>query len=466
MKLFSDNLTRPQRKKLTLEILRMATPIFIGGGINALVGFSTRIFISELGDLTYNSINLCLEVFFMIVLVLIAISVGTTTLVAQYWGAGNQEEAGEVLKQSLILSLALGVFVSICGLLTRKILFQLLGMDGEMVEIGSQFLFWLYLGLPFFTPGYFLAAALRGAGDTRTPMIAGLVMSAVSLVFSYGLIQGELGLPRLEHVGAALAIVFSFLAFTVFQVVAIFTGQTILKVPLRGWRLDYLTELAIIKIGLPSAAEWTLIRVGFLIYILVVSFYGPEALAGFFTGIAIFTLTQSLTQGLQVAATTMVGQAVGARDFPKAESIFRITTLIGFTFMAICALFFAIGANTTTLYFLFRKLDPLSIVYARRYILLLCLVMPLMGASFAVAGGLRGAGKTVGPLVAAASGVYGGRIAFAFMAYYLFQPSVYIIWCSMFPDLIIRLLIMLNQVKSESWKTVKIKLSAKGRLKM
>ena len=81
-----------------------------------------------------------------------------------------------------------------------------------------------------------------------------------------------------------------------------------------------------------------------------------------------------------------------------------------------------------------------------------------MGSSFAVGGGLRGAGSTKAPLYAAAVGVYGGRIGFAFLVYYLFQPSVYVIWCSMFPDLIIRLLIMLIQVKSGKWKAVKIKL--------
>ncbi|MBT4263153.1 MAG: MATE family efflux transporter [Deltaproteobacteria bacterium] len=456
--LFNDHLSSADRKKLTRVILRLAVPIFIGGGINAFVGFMTRIFISELGEVTYNSVNLCLMVFYTIILVVVAISIGTTTLVAQNWGGNQKDRAGEILKQSLIHSLLLGFLISLFGLLTRRALFQLLGMDEEMTAIGSQFLFWVYLGLPFFCPGFFMAAALRGAGDTRTPMIAGLVMSAFSLVLSYGLILGKLGMPKLEAVGAAIAINASFLVFTVLQAVAIFFNRTVLNVSAKSWRFDYRTGASIMKIGLPSAGEWSVIRIGFVVYVTLVGYYGHETLAGFFTGIAILSLTHSLTQGIQIAATTLVGQAVGAKDFSKAESIFRLTALIGFVIMAVCALVFAVAADTAVLSRMFPKLNASSIEYARDFILLICLVMPLMGSSFAVGGGLRGAGSTKAPLYAAAVGVYGGRIGFAFLVYYLFQPSVYVIWCSMFPDLIIRLLIMLIQVKSGKWKAVKIKL--------
>jgi len=84
--------------------------------------------------------------------------------------------------------------------------------------------------------------------------------------------------------------------------------------------------------------------------------------------------------------------------------------------------------------------------------------MPLMGISFSVAGGLRGAGDTINPLIASAVGVYGGRILFALAVYHIFHPPVYVIWCSMFPDLVIRLFIMAIRLKSGKWKTIKVNL--------
>jgi putative MATE family efflux protein len=458
MKLFSDNIGPTEKRRLTRDILVLAMPVFIAGGINSFVGFITRIFMSELGVKAFNSINICMMVFFLIILVVIAISVGTTTLVAQNWGSNNKDRVGEILQQSLIVGFLLSFLIALLGLATRRILFQVLRLDAATTEIGVEFLFWLYLGLPFFSPGFFLSAALRGAGDTRTPMYAGLLMAVISLVLSYGLILGKLGMPRLEAVGAALAIDISFMAFTLIQAFLIFTKRTILNLPLKSWRVDYRTGSSILRIGLPSAAEWSLIQIGFLLYISVVTFYGPDAMAGFFTGVAIVSLSQSLTQGFQAASTTLVGQMVGAQDYSRAETVFRQSAFLGCAVMSICSVIFALGANATVLSFLFKELNPRSIEYASNYTLLLCLVMPLMGISFSIAGGLRGAGKTVEPLIAAIIGVYGGRIAFAFLIYYLFKPPVYIVWCSMFPDLIIRIIVMVMQLKSGKWKTVKVRL--------
>ena len=86
----------------------------------------------------------------------------------------------------------------------------------------------------------------------------------------------------------------------------------------------------------------------------------------------------------------------------------------------------------------------------------MCFVMPFMGVSFSVAGGLRGAGDTVPPLVASTIGVYGGRIMAAFGLYALFRPPVELIWCSMFPDLILRILVMAFRLKSGKWKRAKV----------
>ncbi|MCP4751741.1 MAG: MATE family efflux transporter [Proteobacteria bacterium] len=458
MKLFRDGLSATETKELNRSIMALAMPVFIGQGINSMVGFVSRIIMSELGDKAFNSINIGMMVFFLIITVLAAVGVGTTSLVAQNWGLGDRQRAGEILQQSLIYGFFISLVISVFGLAISKVLFSLLGTDRETAEMGVQFLFWLFLGIPLLTPGFFLASALRGAGDTRTPMYAGMVMSVLSLVLSYGLILGKLGMPRLEAVGAALAIDFSFFTFTLILGVRIFSGRTVITVPRKGWRPNHATGMSILKIGLPSATEWILIQLGMLVYISVLTDYGEQALAGYFTGVAVLALAQAVSMGFQTAATTLVGQNIGARNYSKAESTFRKTTYLGFVVMGIIGLLFVFGVNPTVLSFLFRELDSRSIAHARVFIVLLAIVMPLMGVSFSMAGGLRGAGSTVLPLVASIIGVYGGRILFAFLVYRLFHPPVWIVWCSMFPDLFIRISVMTFKLRSGEWKTVKVRL--------
>jgi Na+-driven multidrug efflux pump len=75
---------------------------------------------------------------------------------------------------------------------------------------------------------------------------------------------------------------------------------------------------------------------------------------------------------------------------------------------------------------------------------------------FSIAGGLRGAGDTIWPLISSSIGIYGGRLFFALVVYHLFHPPVYLIWCSMFPDLIIRIVLIMVRLRGGKWKTGRV----------
>jgi putative MATE family efflux protein len=314
----------------------------------------------------------------------------------------------------------------------------------------------LFVAMPLIAVGFFLASALRGAGDTRTPMFAALVMGALTLFLSYGLILGKFGLPRLETIGAALAIDGAFFAFSLILTLLFVFDKTILRLPRRGWKPDWELGRAIFRIGIPSAAEWVLIQFGLLIYIKVVSYYGESAAAGYFIGFALIGLAQTPAFGFQTAAATLVGQSVGARRFDRAEAAFRHCVILGFVFMAAAGVALQLLSLPGAMSWLFPKLTPESIEFARTFNLLLLIVMPLMGASFTMAGGRRGAGDTIVPLIGSSIGVYGGRLALAFLLYFLLKPPIIIIWCSMYPDILLRIGVMAFRVRSGRWKTGRI----------
>ena len=454
--LFRDPLSGPARRALYGSIWKLSWPVFLSEGIHSSVGMIGGVIVGQLGEKAYNSVNVGLMVFMLIVTVIAAIGVGTTALVAQSWGMGNREKAGHVLQQSLLFGLLLTLTIALLGMPLSMMAYYLLGVDQETVTMGSQYLLWLFAALPLLAPGFFMAAALRGAGDTRTPMVVGIFMGVVSLLLSYGLILGKLGMPRLETLGAALAIDGSFTFYTLVMALLFLFNRNILKLPSKGWRFDFRLGVSIFKIGIPSAMEWILIQMGILIYVFIIYRYGHTAAAGYFTGIAILNFAQTPAFGTQVAATILVGQAVGARNFSRAESTFRHGMLLGFILMAAVGGLIYIIFTPAALSWLFNKLTAESIMYSRTYITLLVFVLPLMGIAFTMAGGLRGAGDTVPPLIASSLGVYGGRILLAMAVYYLFRPPVTIIWLSMFPDLILRIGIMAIRITSGKWKRVKI----------
>lgn len=434
----------------------LAWPAFLAQGIRSIVMFIIRVVVSQMGEKAYNSVNVGLMIFMVILTVIAAIAVGTTAMVAQCWGAGDRARAGRILQQSLLWGVLLSVVIAVLGMPLSRVIFRLLGADSETVRLGANFMVWLFIAVPLMVPGFFLAAGLRAAGDTRTPMIGSLIMGIVAVFLSYGLTLGKMGMPRMGTVGAALSIGGSFCSFTLFLGVLFVFNKTILKLPLRGWRLDIKIGLAMFKIGIPSALEWILIQIGILVYVFIIYRYGEQPAAGYFTGMAILVFAQASGHGFQTAAATLVGQSVGARDYGRAESAFRHTALMGFMFMMGIGLIIYLVATPSFLSVLFGKLAPESIAYARTFIMLLVFAMPLMGVSFSVAGGLRGAGDTVPPLIGSTIGVFGGRILAAYGLYAFFHPPVELIWCSMFPDLILRILVMAFRLKSGKWKRTKV----------
>jgi putative MATE family efflux protein len=456
MSLFKDSTHGPELALLYRAIWHLAWPAALAQGVRSVVMLVIRVVVSDMGEKAYNSVNIGLMVFMVILTVIAAIAVGNTAMVAQCWGAGDKARAGRILQQSLLWGLLLSIIIMAIGMPTARWLFHLWQADAETIALGSRFMIWMFLAVPLMTPGFFLASGLRAAGDTRTPMIGAFIMGVLAVFLSYGLTLGNFGMPNLGIRGAAMAIGASFSSFTVFLGILFALNKTVIKLPLRGWRLDLKVGLTMFKIGMPSAMEWILIQIGILIYVWIIYRYGDEAAAGYFTGIAILAFAQALGTGFQVAAATLVGQSVGAGKFDRAESAFRHCALTSFVSMigvGVILYFLTVPSILTPL---FSELTPESISQARTFIILLVFAMPLMGVSFSMAGGLRGAGDTVPPLVASSFGVYGGRFAVALIIYVLFRPPVAVIWCSMFPDLILRILLMSLWLKTGRWKRAKV----------
>lgn len=463
--LFHDGLHGPELRSLYREMWRLGWPAFVSQLLQSVVMIIARTIVGQLGEQAYNSVNIGIQVFILIMTVIAAVGVGATALVAQAWGAGDKARAGRVMQQSVIFGTMLSVIFGLTGTPLTTWLYRMLGADAATAAQGEVFLRWMLLAMPLMAPGFFLAAALRGAGDTRTPMLVGLVMGALSVFFSWAFILGRAGFPAMGVKGAALAIDASFLAFTLIIGVIYLLNRTILPLQRDGWRPDLRIGAALLRIGAPSAGEWLSFQLGFLVYIFVIYRYGPAPVAGYFTGITILALAQTPGFGVQAAVTTMVGQALGGRRFEYSESVFRRCTRAGMWACTATGILMIVVSYSPLLSLAFSELSAEALRHTREYSLLSAFAMPFMGIAFTQAGGLRGAGDTVNPFLATTLGVYGGRILAALLLVKLFPPmagsvvptiGIFWVWSTMLLDFFIRIAIMSWRIRSGRWKTIKV----------
>ena len=137
MILFKDDMRGDELKELYRAIWRLAWPASFAMFVRQISMFILRVLSSQLGEKAYNSVNIGLIVFMIIVTVIGAIAVGTVALVAQSWGAGKREQAGRVLQQSLLWGLILSLIIPIVGIHASGLLYVLPTDDPETIRLGT-----------------------------------------------------------------------------------------------------------------------------------------------------------------------------------------------------------------------------------------------------------------------------------------------------------------------------------------
>ena len=134
-----------------------------------------------------------------------AISTGTTALVARAYGARRYQEASQVLYDSILISIFLS-FISIFVIwVAGEDLMSLFGLEAEAKDLAVDYLKVLILFAPAFGVSIVQGAAIRAAGDVKTPLYLGLIQNVINIFLLIGFVNGQFGFPELGVVGAAYA---------------------------------------------------------------------------------------------------------------------------------------------------------------------------------------------------------------------------------------------------------------------
>jgi MATE family multidrug resistance protein len=289
--------TAPKSRLATLEqpvslrrtVWLLALPAVGEQVLNTLVGLSDTFLVGHLSPAAsarvgYSSstalagVGLANQLVWLITVFFIAVSVGSTALIARARGAGDHTSANRVTRQSLIVGLIMGVLASFVGMLLAEPAIQLLGADADVLPRGVTF---LRIASSTFAPAALLfigTAALRGAGDTRTPLMVMLGVNVVNIALSWLLINGNLGAPTLGVAGSAIGAAVARGGGGLVLIALLFRGRSGLKLSL-DLRPEWDLLLRIVRIGAPSGGEQLVFQGALLIFVRFVTSLGTAAYA-------------------------------------------------------------------------------------------------------------------------------------------------------------------------------------------
>lgn len=431
------------------SIWQLALPSILGNLLYAVVAMTQTKFVGELGPQALAAVGAGQRVFFALQAVLMAISAGTTALVARAWGADDVEEASRITLASVVLGGAFGLLVTVLGVLFAGPVAAIFGLDPETNRLAAENIRMLSAFNIAFAVNFILSSALRAAGDAWTPLVIGAAVNVVNIPLLYVFVFGEFGAPMLGSTGAALA---AGLSFTVGAVllIGLWMGQRFrVGFVVDGW-LHGPRFKRLLDIGYPAGLEQLVFQAGFFAFLMLIGiFYGTEAFAAYNIGVNMLNVCMVVGFGFSIAGSTLVGQYLGANDFDGAVRSGWRSCAMAMISMGLLGAVVIVFARELAEFFLGDA--QLTIELTVQFTYVLGAMMALLAIDFAIGGALRGAGDTRFPLVATFIGLIGMRCGLAALFTFLGLPVLWV-YASLIGDYVVKGAMLIWRFRSGRWK--------------
>ncbi|MBQ8564186.1 MAG: MATE family efflux transporter [Firmicutes bacterium] len=443
-------------------VFTLAFPAILESLMVSMVQYVDTAMVGSLGPTATAAVAASTPVMWMLNSTIQAIAVGGTVTVAQAIGAKNPDKARRVSGQAFLAVGVLSLSLMTVLLAFGDLIPDFMGAEEDIHESAAAYIRITALGMPFHCLTMVFFGILRGAGDTRTPMKVNVFINIANVLGNFLLIYPSrimtVGSLRVPMWGADMGVEGAALATTMARIVA---GIIIMQVMIRredvtlimkGLKLekDLLGEM--LRIGIPTAMERLAISGGQLCYVRVVSGLGTITLAAHQLALTAESISYMPANGFQIAATTLVGNAVGAKDYDSAKERASMT----FRLCAICTL-----AMSLILFFGSRMLigffTPSEAVVEQGSLALriIAFVEIFYAMASIYTGALRGAGDTKQPFYVCVLTMWGIRIPMAMVFVQVFRLGIAGAWMAMGLDLICRGSLMAYRFRKGKWQQKK-----------
>jgi putative MATE family efflux protein len=398
----------------------------------------------------------------------VIVGAGGTALVARFVGAGDRKSAIAATNQSMLIAITLGIVGTIAGLLGTDGIVWLLQLRGAAADYAASYLRPLFLLLVFQVVETAGIACLVGAGDTRTgPLVLGAV-AILNVPLAWGLFHGIGPVPALGFQGISLGTALSHVIGGLVILFALARRRAGLWFHWRLLRPDWSLLWRLLRVGVPAGIDSVFIALSQLWFLSIVNHLSYDEITAHGIALGWEALSFLSGQAFGTAATTLIGQNLGAGQPDRAGHNGWTAFGIGCTCMAFMGLVFFTLAGPMLRIFCPHEDQLKAVTFGVPVLRLVAFATPAMASTIIFTYALRGAGDTRVPVLFTALGFLIVRLP---LAYYLALSEVDLgplgvipgqglglwgAWLAMFADLHVRGLLFLWRFASGRWKWVQV----------
>ncbi|NLM04522.1 MAG: MATE family efflux transporter [Clostridiales bacterium] len=439
-------------KESFITIIALALPAMIENILQVFIGVVDTYFIGKIGTEAIAGVGVTNLIMNIYIAFFIALGVGTTAIISRNIGANNTENANDAVKQSVIMALGIGIVFGIINLVFSKKILLLLGAEERVLRYALPYFLSVAVPSVFLCLMMILSSALRGSGDTKTPMKVMIIANIINIILDYILIFGIFNFAGLGILGAGIATTISRVVGVILLLQKINSDKTKIHINiLDKWNINKDILKSITRIGLPAAFEKLIMRFGQLVYGGMIIKIGTEAYAAHNIAGTIETFSYLPGMGFGVAAATLVGQSLGAKKKDEAHKIGLMSYFLATVFMILIGVIFYIFAP------IFARLfseDKEVIDLVVKVLRIIALFQPFLCMTLVITSILQGAGDTKFPMYSTLIGIWGVRVLGVYVLGIKLNMGLVGVWIAYALDLTVRGVILMIRFINGKWKEI------------
>lgn len=443
----------PNTKNAYQEFLKVAWPAAMQGLLIDLMMTIDLAMVGTLGAWALASVGVMSQPKMVLHVMMRALSVPITALVARRMGEGNRHAMNATLKQgmSLTLLLYLPIVTAAFYFLPQIILFT--GGQSSLIEPATLYGRYVTIGVFFTAFTQVIGAALVGTGNTKVVFKANVMGNAVNTILNIVLIHGIGPFPRMEVAGAGLATMIGNIVALLVIIREVIGSDKLLTLNAPGKWFDPQILKPIGKLGSSSLGEQAFERFGMYTYTMMVARLGVVPLAAHHVVMSLCDIFYSFTLGLGSATASHTGQNLGKKRSDMAEAYGKIGIRVGFALGLLAFAIYALGR--TPLMWIYTQ-DAQVIALGKTLTVIMALATVPQAFQLVYSGVLKGAGDNFYVMVYSLGVIAVFRPLLTYLLCFPLGFGIYGAWIALVVDQSLRMVFSAKRFYGGKWKHVRI----------
>jgi MATE family, multidrug efflux pump len=448
-------------------VWKIAWPSMLTNIIGGLQGIIDHVLVGHLVGFNGNAaIGAAFQIFLVVIAFIMSIFSGMSVLVARFAGAGDVDKVNLAFYQAFLTAIGISLLVMApLGYVLSPTLLDLVNAAPAVKSEALPFLRIMFLFSSGMLVFYMLSGALRSAGDARTPMILGIGLTVLNIVFNVVLIRGLGPIPAFGTAGAAMGSCAASGLMTLYAMVKLSRGRWVVSFPRRGgFRPDWTIIRLLFRFGLPTGIQGIAMNVGGVVMLGFIGSLAQSAAAQAAFAVSYSQLFSFITWtsiGLMGAAAAVAGQNLGAGKPERATQAVHTAARIGATSAAFVGAFFLFFPRQ--LLAVFGMNEPVVVEIGTQLLRVLSISGLFVAVALTYTGGLQGTGDTKSPLYISIVSQIAVPLGICFVIQQTGVLQPLHIWIAILVGHVTRCALSVLRFNQGKWRNIAVNISAAPR---